>query len=91
MPNLPDDYFVSKLETYLYSPTNDETRRIKNMLTKMYQSDIAKYAKVNVAALILRTATQDSDIPGTIRQYFLDVCDDTIQEIEQIVKGGTNI
>ena len=56
----------------------------------MYSSDIAKYAKVNIAALVKRKLTQSTDIPGSIRKYYLDVSNETVQDIEQIMKGGKN-
>lgn len=87
---LPDDIFISKLTEYLYSPTNDNAQILKEMLGKLYSSDIAKYAKVNIAALVKRKLTQSTDIPGSIRKYYLEVSDETVQDIEQIMKGGKN-
>lgn len=85
---LPDDEFISMLTEYLYSPTEDKTQTIKDILKNLYSSDIAKYAKINVAALIKRKATPSTDVPGSIRKYYLVVRDKTVQDIEQIVKGG---
>ena len=87
---LPDDTFISKLTEHLYSPTNDNTQILKEMLGKLYSSDIAKFAKVNIAVLVKRKITQSTNIPGSIRKYYLDVSDETVQDIEQIMKGGKN-
>ena len=87
---IPDDTFISKLTEHLYSPTNDNTQILKEMLGKLYSSDIAKFAKVNIAVLVKRKITQSTNIPGSIRKYYLDVSDETVQDIEQIMKGGKN-
>jgi len=87
---LPDDNFISKLTAFLYSPTSDNAQILKEMLGTLYSSDIVKYAKVNIAALVKRIMTSSTDIPGSIRRYFLDVSSETVKDIEQIMKGGKN-
>lgn len=85
---LPNDEFVSLLEQTLYSPSREKILRIKKMLQILYTKDIAKYAKNNVVALIRRTLNKNTDVTGTVRQYFIDVSDEVVYDIEKLVKGG---
>ena len=50
--------------------------------------DLDKYAKRTITALMWRTLKKNTDVTGTIREYFIDVSDDTIVLLEQMVKGG---
>ena len=84
---LPTDNFISTLMQYLYAPADDGTKNIKNMLNELYSTDIIKFAKVNVAALIGRKLTSMIDIPGSIHTYFLDVSEETVKDVEKILKG----
>lgn len=85
---LPNDEFVSLLEQTLYSPSREKILRIKKVLQILYTKDIAKYAKNNVVALIRRTLNKNTDVTGTVRQYFIDVSDEVVYDIEKLVKGG---
>ena len=86
---LPDDDFVDCLEKTLYAPDDKEIKAIKSMLQKLYDRDLATYAKNNIAALIRRSATNNTDIVGTIRNYFVKVDEETVKEIEKMLKGGS--
>ena len=86
--HLPNDEFVSLLEQTLYSPSREKIASIKSMLQSLYTKDTAKYAKNNVAALVRRTLNKNTDVAGTVRQYFVDVSDEVVYEIEKLVKGG---
>ena len=86
---LPEDAFVDCLEKTLYAPDDKKIKAIKSRLQKLYTSNLAKYAKTNVAALIRRSATNNTDIVGTIRNYFVKVDEETVKEIEKMVKGGS--
>lgn len=86
---LPDDDFVKLLEKILYAPNDNDFKDIKGKLQELYAKDLPKYAKTNVAALIRRTVSKDTDIEGTIRRYFVHVSDQTVEDIGKIVKGGT--
>ena len=82
------DAFVDCLEKTLYAPDDEKIKAIKSRLQKLYTSNLAKYAKTNVAALIRRSATNNTDIVDTIRNYFVKVDEETVKEIEKMVKGG---
>lgn len=86
--HLPNDEFVSLLEKTLYSPSREKIVSIKSMLQSLYSKDTAKYAKNNVAALVRRTLKKNTDVAETVRQYFIDVSDEVVYEIEKAVKGG---
>lgn len=85
---LPNDEFVELLETSLYSPSCEKIKAIKMALQGLYSRDLAKYAKLNVAALVRRSIKNNTDILGTVREYFIGASNDTISEIEKILKGG---
>ena len=57
-------------------------------LQELYARNLAKYAKLNVAALVSRSMKYNTDIPGTVREYFIGASDNTVSEIEKILKGG---
>lgn len=85
---LPKDEFVDLLVTTLYSPSAKKIKQIKETMQNLYTKDLAKYAKVNVAALVKRSMKNNTDISGTVREYFIAVSDNTVDEIENILKGG---
>ena len=85
---LPDEQFLPALSGFIYSPDDDKALDLKRMMTKMYAQDVARFAKDTVAALVRRRATEATDIPCSIRKYFLEVSDETVQEIQRIVGKG---
>lgn len=85
---LPQDEFGELLKNTLYSPDETKIVKIKEYLQKLYSKELQKYSRVNVAALILRTIKNNTDLTGTIRSYYLRVSDSTVNEIIKMVKGG---
>ena len=85
---LPDNEFLVSLKKYLYAPDDNYAKTIKEKLQQLYGSDLIDYAKKNVAALVGRNYTIDIDLFGTIREYFIEVSEETIKDIEKIVRGG---
>lgn len=57
-------------------------------MQSLYTRDLEKYAKSNVAALVKRSMKNNTDIPGTVREYYIVVSDNTVGEIEKMLKGG---
>lgn len=78
------DLFVSAL----YAPDLSKMRKIKEGLRKLYLNDLIKYSRINVAALVMNSLKQNTDIVGTVKGYFLLVSDQTINEVVKMVKGG---
>lgn len=85
--SLPNDEFVQLLKTMLYSPSCEKIKKIKAALQGLYIRDLEKYAKINVSALVKRSLKSNTDISGTVREYFICVSNNTISEIEKILKG----
>ena len=85
---LPNNDFVELLEQTLYAPTEANVKELKTILQSLYIKDLAKYAKSNVSALVRRTLKKNTDVTGTIRGYFIAVSDETVMELEKMVKGG---
>lgn len=85
---LPSNDFAELLEHTLYAPTEDNVNALKIMLQSIYTKDLDKYAKSNIAALVRRALKKNTDVTGTIREYFIDVSDDTVVTLEKMVKGG---
>ena len=85
---LPNNEFVTLLESALYAPASEKIAQLKVELGKMYSKNLSSFAKANVAALVKRSLKKNTDIPGTIREYFLSITETTISEIEEMVKGG---
>ena len=87
---LPDNDFAKLLTSTIYAPTLDNIKKIKGYMQIMYEKHLATYAKVSVAALIKRSMKSNTDIPGTIKEYFINTSDETVNEIEKMLKGGLN-
>ena len=85
---LPDNNIVEHLEQTFYAPTETNVEKLKIMLQSLYAKDLAKYAKSNIAALVKRVLKKNTDVTGTLRWYFITVSDETIMELEKMVKGG---
>lgn len=85
---LPQDKFVELLKSALYTSDDDKIGKLKGYLQKLYSKDLQRYVKVNVAALVMYSAKKNTDLPGTIRSYYLIVSDETVSGIEKMVKGG---
>ena len=78
------DLFISAL----YAPDFSKMQKIKECLNKLYSSDLPKYSKLNVAALVINSVKPNTDIVGTVKGYYLLVSDQTINEVVKMVKGG---
>lgn len=85
---LPDDAFVTLLEKTFYAPSHEKIKEVKEHLQNLYAKDLSSYAKRKVTALITCSMNRNTDIPGTIRNYFIVVSDSTSSEIENMIKGG---
>lgn len=85
---LPDDAFVTLLEKTFYAPSHEKIKEVKEYLQNLYAKDLSSYAKRKVTALITCSMNRNTDIPGTIRNYFIVVSDSISSEIETMIKGG---
>lgn len=85
---LPNNAFINLLKGTLYAPKNENIGEVKSALQDLYEKDLAKYAKMNVTALVKRSLKKNTDIPLTIQEYFVVVSDATVNNIVEMVKGG---
>lgn len=94
---LPDNDFAKLLEQTLYAPTDNNVNELKRMMQLLYAKnakDLGEFAMGNIIALVRRTLKKNTDVMGTIRNYFLigsdfiAASDDTVRMIEKMVKGG---
>ena len=84
--SLPSNDFVELLEQTIYAPTNAKVQKLKTMMQSLYTKELDMYAKRNITALVYRTLNKNTNVAGTIREYFIDVSDDTIMILEELVK-----
>lgn len=85
---LPEDGVITLLENILYGPSGDDIRKMKDALRKLYRANIETYARNNVVALVLRSLKKNTDIGGTVREYFINASELTVCEIVEKVRGG---
>lgn len=85
---LPTNAFGELLVSNLYSSDTEKITKIKNCLKDLYSKDLIKFTNVNVAALILRSLKANTDINGTIKEYYLLVSEQTIDDVMKLVKRG---
>lgn len=86
---LPNDSFFEKLQDTFSLPTVDKFQGIKESLLKLYNRNIATYAKQNITYLVKRSLKQDTDISASIREYFTQTTSGTMNEIMAAVKGSS--
>jgi len=85
---LLEDDFIELLEQTLYAPTENKITRIKTELQVLYSKNLTRYALDTVSSLIRLSLKKETDISGTIREYFICVSNQTVAKIEKKVKGG---
>ncbi len=69
----------------LINPSEIKLAVVKKMLKAAYKDDPAYKAKFIVAQLVYHNATERTDIPGTIKNYFFDLSEDLALEIKNMV------
>jgi len=84
-PVLPSDQFVAALKGMVSIPTGEKVRDVKQDFTKLYGQDTVAFAKRNIAELVKRSLKSNTDIFGTINEYFMSVSTETINEITTAV------
>lgn len=84
---LPSDEFVELLELLLYNEDYTLIKRIKGILNKLYESNTTSLAQSIVYNLILRDIDDDTNLKGTIRNYFINVSEKTLSSLESKILG----
>jgi len=87
-PTLPSDKFVTNLKNVISLPNVGRVCEVKHEFAKLYGQDPANFAKRNVVELIKYSLKSNTDIIGTIGEYFSQVSVGTMNEIATAVKGG---
>ena len=86
---LPDNELAQRdLPSIFYYPTNEKISSIKKKMQKLYSNSLDKYAKRSIAALVKRSMKENTDVLETIRKYFAEVSNNTVNEIFQMIKGA---
>lgn len=85
--DLPADKFVFELKDALFLPTEEKIHKVKEGLSKLYNQDIAKFAKQNVVLLLKRSLKSSTDISASVNEYFAKVTPSVLSEIVVAVKG----
>lgn len=88
---LPNNEFTDLLKSTLYTASDEKIKELKKYLQNLYSRELVYFAKRIVENLIRRSLKKNTDIPNTIRQYFIEVSDDTVFDIEELVKGGSGV
>ena len=84
---LPSDEFVELLELLLYNEDYTLIKRIKGILNKLYEANTTSLAENIVYNLILRDIDNNTNIKGTIRNYFINVSEKTLSSLESKILG----
>lgn len=85
---LPSNELEKLFISTLYVPDHSKIQKIKKNLCKLYSNDLPNYSKANVAALVMNSLKTNTDVVGTIKQYYSLVSDQTINEVVKMVQGG---
>ncbi len=78
---LPDNDFCTFLVEFISSPTQKSAQVITRKFTELYGQNTSKYSKRIIYELIKRKATVNTDIKASIKEYFIEVSEQTINEI----------
>lgn len=88
---LPPDTFTDLLKNTLSVPTTSKVQYLKKVISKMYRTDVAEFAKLIVVELIKRDMKNNIDIRGTVAEYFDIISDNTMTEIITAIEGGNHV
>lgn len=88
---LPSDAFTDLLKNTLSVPTTNKVQYLKKVISKMYRTDVAEFAKLIVVELIKRNMQNNIDIRGTVSEYFDIISDNTMTEIITAIEGGNHV
>lgn len=70
------------------SKTEDKFNHVKKLLWSAYNDDPTYKGKYIVAQLVRHSTTKNTDIPGTIRNYFWMISDTEIESIRETIDWG---
>lgn len=88
---LASNELLTSIFELLKLPTEYKFQRVKDLLKKAYKDDPKYKGRLIVANLVLHSATNKTDIPGTIKNYFWLCSDKEASQIKNMVNWRDRI
>ena len=88
VPALPTNALSLKLMEAISLPTEEKIRIVKGEFEKLYGQNPVHFVKKNIVELVKHSLKENTDVDGTIREYFIHISDETLDDILTEVKGG---
>lgn len=85
--SLISDQLKTSVYMLILYPDQNKLLKTKKLLKKAYNDDPSYKAKQFISMLIKSSATDKTDICGTIRNYFVHVSDNVVSEITKMIVG----
>ena len=85
---LPNDDFEKIFLKFLLSPNIRLAMDVKEQFALLYGQKTEQYSRKLVTELIKRKVTEITDVRASIKEFFIEVSDKTIDEITKVIKEG---
>ena len=82
---LPSNDILYGIFELLKLPTENKYQKVQNLLKKVYKDDPKYKGKLIIANLVLHSASDKTDIPGTIKNYFWSCSDREASQIKNMI------
>lgn len=83
---LPDNDFMCSLNNFLVAPSSNSANALKKQLAELYGQNVEHLFVKIIVELIKRVILTNTDVNASIREYFVEVSDNTISEITKLIK-----
>ncbi len=83
---LPENSFITCLSDFLSSPQQSSVQNLKKSFSELYGQNTVEFSKRIISELIKRKITINTDINASIKEYFIEVSNQTIENIKQLIK-----
>lgn len=83
---LPDNSFISDIYDFLSYLDPSNVPMLKKSLSEIYDQNNIEFNKRIISELIKRKITMNTDISASIKKYFIEVSDKTVNDIIQLIK-----
>jgi hypothetical protein len=83
---LPQNDLMEQLEAFLFAPSEKEFSNLKALLTDTYGENAEDYITHNIAALIRKDMTDKTNIPLTLKNYFITVSPGMESHIQKLIE-----
>ncbi len=88
---LPDDEFEKTFSSFILSPSVRLASDVKNQFALLYGRKTESYSRKLVSEQIRRKAVKNTNIKASIREFFIEASDNTVDEITQAIKKGMDV